>query len=365
MIEVYDPTIHESFTIQKCGIAPIGEPTYEQWLALGEFIRHADARIHFWIGDWLNYGENVWGKMYEEAIEQTGFDYGTLRDDKWVSSRIELSRRRDNLSFAHHREVASCTPQEQEILLERAVSLKLSTAQLRKEKERLRNKTVQPGEVWKLENHLLYCGDSSDETFKNLCRQSEAGFAFADPPYNAGVAEWDHDFAWQHDYLLEVAPVVAVTPGIASLQSFLRTTDMPYLWAMSCWINNGMTRGALGFGNWICIALFGHGSLYHNAQDFLQVVEEDDKGFAVSISGADKDELDHKGRKPLAMMRRLVTLFAPEGSAVIDSFLGTGTTLIACEKEGRACVGAEINPEYCQAIIKRWEALTGKIAEVV
>jgi ParB family chromosome partitioning protein len=82
-------------------------------------------------------------------------------------------------------------------------------------------KRVQAGQVWQLGQHLLYCGDSASDDFIRLCKQSQASFAFADPPYNAGVASWDRGFQWQHDYLPDVAPIVAVTPGIASMRDLV------------------------------------------------------------------------------------------------------------------------------------------------
>ena len=60
------------------------------------------------------------GERYAQAIEETGFEYKTLRDDKWVASRIDLSRRRDKLTFAHHREVVSLDPDAQDYLLQEA-----------------------------------------------------------------------------------------------------------------------------------------------------------------------------------------------------------------------------------------------------
>ena len=50
---------------------------------------------------------------------------------------------------------------------------------------------------------------------------------------------------------------------------------------------------------------------------------------------------------------------------VIDSFLGSGTTLIACEKTNRKCYGMEIDPHYCDVIIKRWEDFTGEKAKLI
>lgn len=352
------------FSFHRCGITPVGEPTFEEWVSCGEFIKNADKSVHFWIGDWLNYGEAKWGKMYQEVIEVTGFDYQTLMNDKWISASIQFSLRRENLSYSHHKEVASYTPDEQAILLERAETLGLSVKQFRIKKDSLLPKGVQLGQWWKLGEHQIYCGDSSDTDFIERAKNAEASFAFADPPYNAGVAEWDRNFKWRHNYLSDVAPIVAVTPGISAIKGFMRDANMPYKWSMSYWINNGMTRGALGFGNWIYVALFSSGaSVYRNEQDLERIdIDEEWDREPVSITGGDRDPLKHKGRKPIGMMRHIIRLFTQEKQAVIDPFLGTGTTLIACEKEGRVCIGAELSVEYCESIIKRWERMTEREA---
>src|SRR5260221_2889841 len=334
-------TVQASFDFSRCGLTPIGNPTFEECLSALKLIDKVESSKHWWIGDLLNHVEAKYGEKYEEAIKETGFDYQTLRNDRWVASSVELARRRDSLSFGHHAEVASYAPQEQAILLEKAETQGLSIAQLRKQKDSLLPKGVQLGQWWKLGQHLLYCGDSSDKAFIDRCKQAEANFVFADPPYNAGVAEWDTDFTWQHDYLSEVAPVVAVTPGISAIKDFMQVTSMPYKWSMSYWIDNGMTRGALGFGNWIYVALFTEGSLYQNKQDLPRIEDME----RVSITGGDNDPLKHKGRKPIEMMRHIIRLFTQEGQTVVDPFLGTGTTLIACEEVGRSCIGAELNAE--------------------
>jgi len=212
---------------------------------------------------------------------------------------------------------------------------------------------VQPGDWWRLGRHLLFCGDTSSQEF--IERMPSVPFAFADPPYNAGVAEWDEGFEWRHDWLIEKAQVVAVTPGISSIFDFARITKMPYKWSVACWIDNGMTRGALGFGNWIYAALFSDGSLHRNAQDFVRV----------SIKANESDNTVHKGRKPSEFIAWLLGLFTKQGDSVIDPFLGSGTTLLVAESMGRICYGGEINPEFCAEIIARWESMTGARAEVI
>lgn len=203
-------------------------------------------------------------------------------------------------------------------------------------------KSVQPGQWWQLGDHLLYCGDSADEVF--TARATGAAFAFADPPYNAGKADWDHGFAWRHDYLADAADIVAVTPGISAIPDFHAATKMPYHWAMAAWITNGMTRGALGFGNWIYVALFSHAeSIHKGMQDHLRI----------SVSQA-APSTRHESRKPSELLVELIEAFTGEGDTVIDPFLGSGTTLFAADQAGRRCIGAEIEPEFCSEIITRY-----------
>jgi len=202
---------------------------------------------------------------------------------------------------------------------------------------------VKPGEWWQLGDHLLYCGDSADPAFVERARG--AAFAFADPPYNAGKADWDTGFEWRHDYLAEIADVAAVTPGISAVADFFAATAMPYRWSMSAWIANGMTRGALGFGNWIYVALFsGRDSIYRNAQDHLRI----------TVNAATTDETNHASRKPAGLLVELLNLFTTAGDTVVDPFLGSGTTLFAAEQTGRRCVGAELDPGHCREIVARF-----------
>jgi hypothetical protein len=204
-----------------------------------------------------------------------------------------------------------------------------------------RAKSVQLGQWWQLGDHLLYCGDSASSAFTS---RASGAFAFADPPYNAGKADWDNDFRWRHDYLADVAALVAVTPGISAIPDFLRATEMPYRWSMAAWITNGMTRGALGFGNWIYLALFAEtASINREMQDHMRI----------SVSNA-APSTRHESRKPAELLVNLIEAFTEPGDTVIDPFLGSGTTLFAAEQSGRRCIGAEIEPEFCSEIITRY-----------
>lgn len=213
---------------------------------------------------------------------------------------------------------------------------------------------AQLGKWYGMGPHLLYCGDTSKpEFYENL---PKVAFAFADPPYNAGAAEWDEGFKWTHDWLVDKAKVVAVTPGIAAIQRFFAgETHMPYLWSMSCWIDNGMTRGALGFGNWIYVALFGRDTLHKNAQDIIRC----------SVKTGETKQTEHKGRKPSEMVKNLLQLFTEPDDTIIDPFLGSGTTMRVAQELGRRCIGGEINPEFCNDIIRVWQNETGQGATII
>jgi len=71
----------------------------------------------------------------------------------------------------------------------------------------------------------------------------------------------------------------------------------------------------------------------------------------------------HPTQKPVALIVEILDFFKA-GKAILDLFGGSGSTLIACEKSGRACYTAEIDPKYCDVTVARWEAHTGKKAEL-
>lgn len=208
------------------------------------------------------------------------------------------------------------------------------------------------GDVWILGDHVLYCGDTSTYEFRDLIRarvDGKAALAFADPPYGANVDGYDDSkFYWEHDYLAAIADVVVVTPGIVSIFELASRTVMPYRWSLAAWITNGMTRGAVGFGNWMYAAVFSAGSVFRQAQDFCKV----------TISNAEAEDTEHPTRKPTEYVQWIVETFSKPKEWVIDPFLGSGQTLMVCEASGRRCIGGELDPKFCSEIVARWEAMT-------
>jgi DNA modification methylase len=74
---------------------------------------------------------------------------------------------------------------------------------------------------------------------------------------------------------------------------------------------------------------------------------------------------EHPTQKPVALVERALRNSSRPGAAVLDPFLGSGTTLIACERLDRRGFGVELDPRYAQVAIERWEALTGEEAQRV
>ena len=105
--------------------------SFDDWRRAGQALQLMHQSVMWWVGDWLVFGEKKWGEMYTQALDDTNYEYQALRDAKWVCSQIELSRRRDNLTFSHHREVAPLEPPDQDRWLDRAAQEGWSRNELR------------------------------------------------------------------------------------------------------------------------------------------------------------------------------------------------------------------------------------------
>ena len=129
---------------------------------------------------------------------------------------------------------------------------------------------------------------------------------------------------------------------------------MPYKYAMASWISNGMTHGAIGYQNWILIALFAQEgvSLFRQSQDIIRVTIQT-KGNTLT---------SHKGRKPSQLMLKLFDTFADTGDLILDPFLGSGSSLFAAEVSDRVFIGGDLSPEYIKLAIERWQGITGSKA---
>ncbi|HET6478988.1 MAG TPA: LmbU family transcriptional regulator [Actinoplanes sp.] len=115
--------------------------TYENWAKAGiQIARIADSSA-WCLGDWLVCGKSRYRNRYQHAIEAAGLDYQTLRNYAWIACRFKLPRRREQLSFQHHAEVAALLDDEQDRWLDEAERQGWSRNQLRQNLKESRGAT--------------------------------------------------------------------------------------------------------------------------------------------------------------------------------------------------------------------------------
>jgi len=124
-------SIGAKYQTSAVGLVAKGKATYAQWEVALSVACGIAKSCPFWIGDLLNIGEHTYGESYTQAINDTGFDPGYLRNLKWTCSRVDLSVRSDKLSFTHHSLVAPCDPADQKKWITLAVNNKWTVKELR------------------------------------------------------------------------------------------------------------------------------------------------------------------------------------------------------------------------------------------
>lgn len=167
-------------------------------------------------------------------------------------------------------------------------------------------------------------------------------FSFADPPYGIGKAEWDKVYPATgfEKQLLDISRNgIAITPGQENIGICINNLGNLYKGILAARNLNGMTFNKIGFENWIPTVL---GDNIKRGQNY----------FEFSVKGT---KPKHPSPKPLAYMMKIIQRFTDENDVILDPFMGSGTTAIACERLNRRWIGIEISEEYCEIAAKRIE----------
>jgi hypothetical protein len=90
--------------LHPLGYRPSTRTGWDEWTADGERIQSAARSSMWWLGDWLCYGDVRWGDRAEQAVDNVGLDFDTIRAARWVAMSIEFDRRRATLSWSHHQD---------------------------------------------------------------------------------------------------------------------------------------------------------------------------------------------------------------------------------------------------------------------
>ncbi len=229
--------------------------------------------------------------------------------------------------------------------------------------------TTKPGDLWILGNHRLLCGDSTNpQHVERLMDGKKADMVFTDPPYGVAVVKdgkvgADFGVAKKGQYVEVIGDDTTQTAhdAIALCQSLQIPVQVYWggnyyadkLPPTSCWLVWDK-RGDTGIVNTFADCELAWTNMTGPARIHKQL-------WNGMIREGEKDKRVHPTQKPVALAEWAIDQYL-KGSTVLDLFLGSGSTLIACEKLRKVCYGMELSPAYCDVIVKRWEDFTGNTA---
>lgn len=247
---------------------------------------------------------------------------------------------------------------------------------------------TKPGDIWLLGNHRLMCGDSTNITdVEKLMDGDKADMAFTDPPWNVnygavkeGNAQGYKPRTIMNDFMGTEEFKDFMFEAFASLNFASKDGAMTYV-VMSAqeWGNMMLTLAQNNY-HWSSTIIWNKDSLVLSRKDYHTKYEpiwygwkegnrlcplEDRKQSDVWDIPRPKKSEEHPTMKPVELVARAITNSSKTGNIVIDLFGGSGTTLIASEQTNRCCRAMELDPKYCDVIVRRWEQLTGKKAELL
>jgi len=221
------------------------------------------------------------------------------------------------------------------------------------------------GDIYQLGNHRLMCGDSiSVDAVETLLEGKRADMVFTDPPYNVAFNGRSGKFdVIKNDNLPEEQFSQFIQDWLQTFEAF-----RPNSYYICCnWAFYGILQSALKPKTCIVWAknVFGLGRGYRHQHEFIVfdgLIDPDIKNESDLWNIAKDSKYVHPTQKPVAISERAIKNSTKANNIVLDYFGGSGSTLIACEKQNRHARLMELDPKYCDVIVKRWEDFTGKKA---
>ncbi|MCX5668915.1 MAG: DNA modification methylase [Candidatus Omnitrophica bacterium] len=258
------------------------------------------------------------------------------------------------------------------------------------EVNKIKNPKTKPGDIIELGEHRILCGDASKlEDLAKLLMNEKVGLIHTDPPYNVdyyGGARpneqsrpathklWDRIYSdnlpqdeyekWLKTILSNAAAYLLPGAAVYIWNGHKQFGPMYLMLAelnfhISCVITWAKPTFALGYGDYqqqTEFCLYGwkekggsHKWYGPNNESTLWQIKRDNTADYI-----------HPTQKPVAIAHRAIRNSSKRGDIVLDLFLGSGTTLIAAESLKRRCFGTEIDPAYCDGIVKRYVKCAGK-----
>src|SRR5258707_12534495 len=254
------------------------------------------------------------------------------------------------------------------------------------------------GDLWVLGSHRLLCGDArSSEAYKTLLGADRADLIFTDPPYNvpiegyvSGMGRVHHrDFAMASGEMSEVEFTGFLTQVFRAAADVSRDGALHYICMDWRHLYEALSAGRAVYASFLNLCVWnkdngGMGSLYRSKHELVLLFKAGTKSHPNNVElgrhGRNRtnvweyagvntfrsgrlDELAmHPTVKPVALIPDAIKDASKRSNVILDPFCGSGSTLIAAEKTGRRARCIEFEPKYCDVIVRRWQAYTGKAA---
>jgi DNA modification methylase len=243
---------------------------------------------------------------------------------------------------------------------------------------------TKPGDIYELGNHRLMCGDSTSiDAIEKLMNGDVAELVFTDPPYrmqaeggiNQIVGQAAKKLGERIKHLCEFDPIafLNILPTVFKKNTlnayiFCNKDLVPdYLqWAVESGYSfnilfwkkpNAIPLGGSHRPDVEYLLLFRKSAVWNNALK--------DVNYSKCLEHGRDIGKDHPTKKPVELIENQVKISSTPSSVVLDLFGGSGSTMIACEKLGRKACLMELDPKYCDVIVKRWEDFTGGKAKLL
>ncbi len=296
-------------------------------------------------------------------------------------------------------DVTGFDEEEIENMLDKSIDLKDDNFELEKELKQIEKTIVKLGDIWILGKHRLMCGDStSKDDVEKLMKNDVAKCIFTSPPYNMSSRMYENyeDNLESRKYIDFNLNVVKLWTNylkgflfwnisynknsrwefIEILYKIVKETGLKFMELIVWDKGHGMpiTSKEMLTRQYEDILMVGNEEAISEDMELYYLGTTDKKAYFNKKTGkgisnywrisTGNTQLDnHKACFPLELPVKAIELTTNRDDIIIDCFGGSGTTLIAAEKTDRKCYTMELDPVYCDVIIRRWENLTGKKAE--
>lgn len=238
------------------------------------------------------------------------------------------------------------------------------------------------GDIYKLGRHRLMCGDSTSVTdVEALCGGRKMDLLITDPPYNVDYTGKTKDaLKIENDKMEDESFRLFLRDAFLTADTVMKPGATFYIWhadsegynfrgachdiewkVRQCliWVKNVMVMGRQDY-QWKhepCLYGWKEGASHNWYSDRKQTT-------LLEFDRPSRSEL-HPTMKPVPLFDYQIRNSSRKGDAVLDLFGGSGTTMVACEQDGRDAFLMELDPRYVDVIIDRWEKLTGQKAELL